>query len=252
MIYVCEGTESEKLEWFRVVNIAGERLTDQELRNSVYTGTWLTDAKTHFSKRNCAAKSLSDRYITGDPNRQELLEKALKGICEYQAVGDITEYMSKHQHDNDADELWQYFQDVINWAKKIFPDYYSNMKGLDWCHLYNRYHHNIYNSTEMKQSVSQLQGDYEVQNKKGIYEYLLSKDKDPFAGRLLNLRQFDERQKRLVYMFQKGICPVCGDHFEYEEMEGDHIVPWSKGGLTVQENCQMLCKSCNGKKSSMY
>jgi uncharacterized protein with ParB-like and HNH nuclease domain len=50
MVYFCEGTDSEKLSWFRIINIAGEKLTEQELRNSVYTGTWLTDAKRHFSK----------------------------------------------------------------------------------------------------------------------------------------------------------------------------------------------------------
>jgi hypothetical protein len=80
---------------------------------------------------------LSDKYITGDPNRQELLEKALKGISEFQGIRDITEYMAAHKLDNDADELWQYFQDVISWVQKIFPKYYSDMKGLDWCHFYN-------------------------------------------------------------------------------------------------------------------
>lgn len=63
MSYICEGNESEKLDWFKVVNIAGEKLTEQELRNSVYTGEWLSDAKKYFSKRNCAAKGLSDKYI---------------------------------------------------------------------------------------------------------------------------------------------------------------------------------------------
>ena len=130
MVYICEGEESEKLEWFRVVNIAGEKLTEQELRNSVYTGEWLSDAKRYFSKRNCAAKLLADKYITGDPNRQELLEKALRGICEYQSISEITEYMARHKSDADADELWQYFQDVIHWSEKIFPKYFSDMKGL--------------------------------------------------------------------------------------------------------------------------
>ena len=137
MIYICEGNESEKLDWFKVVNIAGEKLIEQELRNSVYIGEWLSDAKKYFSKWNCAAKGLSDKYITGDPNRQELLEKALKGISEFQGIRDITEYMAAHKLDNDADELWQYFQDVISWVQKIFPKYYSDMKGLDWCHFYN-------------------------------------------------------------------------------------------------------------------
>lgn len=252
MIYICEGKESEKLEWFRVVNIAGAKLTDQELRNSVYTGQWLTNAKKYFSKRNCAAKGLSDKYITGDPNRQELLEKALKGICNYKSLKNITEYMSAHRNDSDADELWQYFQDVIRWTEKIFPKYYADMKGLDWCQFYNQYHLNTYNSSKMAEEVKRLHEDDEVQKKKGIYEYLLSRDNDPFAAKLLNLRAFTEKDKLSAYSRQNGICPVCKQHFDYKDMAGDHIKPWSKGGETVPENCQMLCKDCNTKKSDMY
>lgn len=252
MIYICEGTESEKLEWFNTVNIAGEELTPQELRNSVYTGPWLSNAKRYFSKRNCAAKGLSDRYIIGDPNRQELLEKALKGICEYQGIKDITEYMAEHKSDNDADELWQYFQDVIRWVEKIFPTYFPDMKGLDWCHLYNVYHKNSYNSSVMSCEVKRLHEDEDVQKTKGIYEYLLSKELDPFAGRLLNLRTFEKRDKMAAYSKQNGVCPICRQHFEYDEMEGDHIKPWSKGGHTSPENCQMLCKDCNVKKTDKY
>lgn len=252
MVYICEGNESEKLEWFKVVNIAGEKLTEQELRNSVYTGEWLSDAKRYFSKRNSAAKGLSDKYITGDPNRQELLEKALKGICDYQGIKDVSEYMAAHKSDKDADELWQYFQDVIHWVEKIFPKYYSDMKGLDWCHLYNKYHTNSYNSADMNNEVKRLHEDEDVQKPKGIYEYLLCKDSDRFAGRLLNLRAFDKRDKMAAYIKQDGICPICGQHFEFKEMEGDHIKPWSKGGHTTSDNCQMLCKDCNSKKSDKY
>lgn len=252
MVYVCEGEESEKLEWFKIVNVAGEELKDQELRNSVYTGKWLSDAKKHFSKRNCAAKGLSDRYIKGDPNRQELLEKALKGICEYQGIKEITEYMSLHKTDNDADELWQYFQDVMNWVSKIFPEYYSDMKGLDWCHLYNKYSKNSYNSSTMKSEVKRLHEDDDVGKRNGIYEFLLCRNTDPFAGRFLNLRSFEKRDKIAAYSRQNGICPICNKKFKYEEMEGDHIKPWSKGGKTVPENCQMLCKDCNAKKTDKY
>jgi len=252
MIYICEGTVSEKLEWFTTVNIAGEELTPQELRNSVYTGEWLSDAKRHFSKRTCAAKGLSDRYIKGDPNRQELLEKALKGITEAQGMSDITDYMAAHRSDADADELWQYFQDVIHWIEKIFPQYYSDMKGLDWCHLFNKYHENSYISSVMKAETKRLHDDEEVGNTKGIYEFLLCRDTDPYAGRFLSLRAFSERDKIAAYSKQNGVCPVCGEKFEYKEMEGDHIKPWSKGGRTELENCQMLCKSCNGKKSNKY
>lgn len=252
MVYICEGEESEKLDWFRVVNIAGEKLTEQELRNSVYTGTWLTDAKKYFSKRKCAAKGLADKYIKGDPMRQDLLEKALEGICEYKGMKDVTEYMALHKADADADELWQYFQEVIHWVTRVFPQYYADMKGLAWCHYFNKYHNNTYNSAEMRDEVKRLHEDEDVQSNTGIYEYLLSREENPFAERALRLRTFDKRDKMAAYSRQNGICPICGQHFDFEEMEGDHIKPWSKGGETLPDNCQMLCRECNAKKSNRY
>lgn len=252
MVYICAGTESEKLAWFETVNIAGKKLTPQELLNKTYTGPWLTAAKKIFSKRSCPAKGLSDRYIVGDPNRQELLEKALKGISELQGLADHSAYMAAHKSDNDADELWQYFQDAINWVQKIFPKYHSNMKGLDWLHLYNVYHGQTYNSSIMTSEVTRLLDDEEVQKKKGIYEFLLARDTDPYAGKYLNLRAFDERDKRRKYDEQKGICPICKEHYEYDDMRGDHIKPWSKGGRTEYANLQMLCAGCNGSKSAKY
>lgn len=169
MIYVCDGTNSEKIDWFRVVNIAGEKLTDQELRNSAYTGPWLEDAKRYFSKRGCAAKGKANGFIKGDPIRQELLEKALKGICEFQGFqGEtaIEEYMAKHQYDPDADELWQYFVDVIDWAIKLFSDdEEKNKNGLNWCHLYNQYHDNPYKPSALKKEVTELLQDDEVKKR---------------------------------------------------------------------------------------
>ena len=127
MIYFCEGTDKERLDWFRIINIAGEKLTDQELRNAVYTGPWLSDAKLKFSKSNCAAYLLANdggALVNGSPIRQEYLETALSWISE----GKIEDYMAKHQHDENADELWQYFQDVIVWVHKTFTKYRKEMK----------------------------------------------------------------------------------------------------------------------------
>ena len=160
--------------------------------------------------------------------------------------------MAQHKADADANKLWQYFQDVIHWAEKIFPKYFPDMKGLDWFHLYNKYHSRTYNSSVMAAETKRLHEDEDVQKSKGIYEFLLCRDTDPFAGRLLNLRAFDKRDKQAAYSKQDGICPVCKEHFDFDEMEGDHIMPWSKGGHTQPDNCQMLCKSCNGKKTDKY
>lgn len=240
-IYICEGKDSEKLEWFKTINIAGEKLTDQELRNAVYAGTWLTDAKRHFSKTGCAAYQLGGDYMTGSPIRQEYLETVLKWISN----DSIRQYMLEHQHDENASELWQYFQQVIAWVKMLFPAYRREMKGLQWGEFYNQYHQRNYDSQKFEAQVSELMQDEDIQKKSGIYEFLLSGDE-----RSLNLRGFDDKIKREVYERQRGICPICRKHFELEEMHADHIKPWSKGGKTVAENCQMLCHDDNWHKSN--
>ena len=245
MVYICEGSASEKLDWFKTVNIAGEELTDQELRNSVHTGPWLTDAKKHFSKTGCAAYLLGNRYITGTPIRQELLESTLQGISSLKETK-LEDYMANHQNDSDCDELWQYYQDVIHWIEKTFITYYKKeMLAQNWFDLYNEYHDNVYNASKIDARIKELMNDYDVTKKSGIYKYILS-GKEKY----LSIRDFDEPTKMAIYGEQKGICPLCGKHFDYKEMHGDHKTPWSKGGKTIKENCQMLCRDCNLSKGN--
>ena len=245
MIYICEGTDTEKLDWFKIINIAGEKLTDQELRNAMYTGTWLYDAKRHFSKTSCPAYQIGEKYLTGSTIRQDYLETALKWISNRENI-EIREYMAKHQHDDDANELWTYYQEIISWLSRTFPNYRKEMKGIDWGTLYNMHKNNSYNSDKLEIQIKELMMDDDVTNKKGIYAYLLSGDE-----RTLNIRAFSEAQKRAAYERQEGICPNCKKYFEYEEMEGDHIDPWHLGGKTTTENCQMLCRECNRRKSGI-
>ena len=65
-VYICEGDDKEKLDWFETINIAGAELTKQEMRNAVYSGPWVTDAKRYFSKTNCAAYNIGSKYVNGD------------------------------------------------------------------------------------------------------------------------------------------------------------------------------------------
>lgn len=243
-VYFCEGTDSEKLSWFKTINIAGEKLTEQEIRNAVYAGSWTAEAKKIFSKSNCAAKLLGDKYVNGNPIRQELLETVLGW---YVGKDDklICTYMGKHQNDSNANELWVYFQFVIAWIKALFPTYRKEMKGIDWGMLYNQYHENDYDPAALEKEIVSLIDNEEVTNHKGIYYYLFDR-KDSH----LSLREFDDKMKRKKYEEQKGICPLCSQHYEFTEMQGDHIVPWSRGGKTVYENLQMLCRLCNNTKSN--
>lgn len=246
MVYICEGSSSEKLSWFETINIAGLVLTQQELLNAIFTGTWLSDAKRYFSKRGCAAYQIGNNYITAKPERQEYLEKALKWISNNQ----IKKYMSEHQNNPTAIELWNYFNNVTNWIKATFIVYRKKeMKGLDWGFLYNEFKNEILDPQQIEEEISVLMQDEDVTNKKGIYKYILTRE-----TKYLSLRVFDDKQKREAYERQKGICPKCtppNNHYEINGMEADHITPWSKGGKTTASNCQMLCKSCNRKKSNI-
>lgn len=238
MVYLCSGTDSEKLEWFKTINIAGEELTAQELRNAVYSGSWVSDAKRYFSKNN--RPKIGDDYLSGSANRQEYLETAINWISK----GNIEGYMSKNQHEPNANELWLYFQGVINWIKAVFPKYRREMKGVEWGFLYNEFKDKKLDSKKLEKEISKLMEDEDVGSKKGIYTYVLTRQE-----KHLNIRSFSPNQKREAYERQKGICPVCLEHFEIEEMEGDHITPWHEGGKTSSENCQMLCKDDNRRKS---
>lgn len=242
MIYHCEGTDKERLDWFRIINIAGEKLTDQELLNAVYTGPWLSDAKLKFSKTNCAAYLLSNdggSLLNGTPIRQDYLETALEWIND----GEVADYMSRHQHDENANELWHYFQDVIRWVRATFTTYRKEMKGLPWGALFNQFGKEKLSPKALEAEIQRLMADEDVQKKAGIYQYVLTRQE-----KYLNIRAFSPQVKREAYERQGGVCPACGERFDISEMEADHITPWVEGGRTTAENCQMLCRDDNRRK----
>nr|WP_306255021.1 DUF262 domain-containing protein [Ornithinimicrobium cryptoxanthini] len=253
MVYFCQGTDSEKLDWFRIINIAGEKLTDQELLNAVYTGPWLTHAKSIFSKTGGAAYGLGDKYLTGAPIRQHYLETALKWISD----GKIEHYMATHQHDQNANKLWTYFRNVLNWVEDCFVGYRTEMKGIAWGPLYDQYGKDPVDTAALETEINDLMADDEVKSKKGIYPYVLTRDE-----KHLSLRQFDKAARRGAFTRQKARCAngkKCktpgNTHgqmtFELSKMDADHIVPWSNGGKTTPDNCQMLCIACNRSKGDL-
>ena len=242
-VYVCEGAASEKLAWFRIINIAGEQLTGQELRNAVYAGPWVSDAKRYFSRRGAPAYAIGSRYLNGRAERQEYLETAIEWIKdEGQTVED---YMGAHQHDRTATALWSHFQAVINRVEAVFPNYRRQMKGVDWGDLYGQLQDESLDPEELETDVARLMIDDDVTKKAGVYPYLLTGEE-----RYLNIRAFSDSMRQKAFELQNGICRSCAEKFEISEMDADHIKPWSEGGKTVEENCQLLCKPCNRRKSN--
>ena len=250
-VYVCEGEHSEKLEWFKTINIAGKPLNEQEILNAIFAGPFVSAAKRHFSKSNCGAYKLGKDLVNGVPIRQDFLKKALEWMADHEKregkAQSRVSYMAQHQHDPNANNLWTYFQNVLNWAITNFEmkKFKKIMKGLDWALYYDKYHGKTLDTVEMAKQISTLMRDSEIQRQSGIIPYVLTGDEQH-----LDLRAFPEDIKLAVWEKQGHICPLCGREFDFEFMEGDHIKPWREGGRTVIENCQMLCRECNRKKGA--
>ena len=241
-VYVCEGSASEKLDWFRIINIAGVKLTDQELRNAVYAGPWVFDAKRHFSRPHSPAYAVGNKYVKGSPIRQDYLETAIQWIKDEDQT--VEEYMAAHQHDQTATALWSHFQSVINRVEAVFPNYRKPMKGVDWGGLYAHLKNESLDPKALEDKVARLMIDDDVTKQAGIYAYLLTGEE-----RHLSIRAFTPAMKQRAFEIQKGVCKSCKEVFEMSGMEADHITPWAEGGKTIAENCQMLCKDCNRRKS---
>lgn len=263
LIYECEGEESEIKEWFKTINIAGIPLNEQELLNAIYSGKFVTAAKSVFSNsQNSELQNKWKCYVKGNEKRQEILAEALKWISDSKRVT-VDNYLASHRHDNSIKELENYFRSVIDWISSTFIMVDNDMCGLEWGRLYETYHNTPYSADHIKERVIALQSDESINDKKNIYEYILGGEKDT---KLLNIRFFEESTKKTVYKRQteeakkKKIsnCPLCAIGnaanktriYDYKEMDADHVTAWSKGGSSSIENCQMLCKTHNRAKGN--
>jgi hypothetical protein len=263
LVYVCNGTEPEIKKWFETINISGVPLNDQELLNALYSGPFVTAAKAYFSNSGNALQQKWAAYVKGDPKRQEVLEVALDWIAASKEIS-IDRYMADHRHEKNLDELKGYFTSVIDWICSVFirsPD--KEMRGLEWGRLYEDHHTKPYNATAIEKKLVELRSDPAVHNAKGIYEFLLSGEKQT---QLLDVRLFDDKTIRQAYQQQtsraetagKSNCPLCAlGHsanatkiWAIKDMDADHVSAWSKGGSTNISNCEMLCVTHNRAKGN--
>lgn len=268
LVYVCEGegehAEEEIKEWFKTINIAGIPLNHQEELNAIFSGEFVTLCKAEFSNSQNANIQKWESYVKGPANRQMFLATALEWVSRNMDAKDkVSAYMSAHRRDNNINEIKTYFNTVIDWVDSKFDDVYDEMQGLNWGELYERFHKNPYDHTELSEKVSELMKDDFVTNRRGIFEYVLGNCQDT---KLLNVRLFDKPTMRRVYQEQtekaktEGIsnCPYCAiGHdanskriWKLDEMDADHVTAWSKGGSTSIDNCQMLCKTHNRAKGN--
>lgn len=272
-VYICEAdTLEEKLAWFERINTAGEPLTRQEMRSAIACGAGTTLAKKYFvdTKANNGTNAYSfdvqsgrpaRDYVKGEWDRQAIYEKAIIWKIGSKNDDAILAYMKNHRNDvNEANELFEYFKNVIRWVKRLFPTYNKDMTAVEWGFLYNKFHNNNQlSSTVLEKQIAYLRADVgkdgnsHLDNAKGIYEYVLELANGNDNPKLLSRRTFTDKEKKAQYDRQRGVCPHCKKHFaDISWMAGDHIVPYSPipasgqiNGTTTPDNLQMLCHSCN-------
>ena len=195
LIYECEGTESEIKEWFKTINIAGVPLNDQEMKNAIYSGPFVTLGKEEFSNSQNANIQKWSAYVSGNAIRQQFLECALDWVSK----GHIDDYMSQHRYDSNIKQLKAYFNSVIDWISGVFIDVEDEMCGLEWGRLYETYHKTAYNPKIILEKIKELYADPYVKNRKGVFEFVLGGSTDT---KLLDIRVFDDATKK-AYMHNK-------------------------------------------------
>ena len=250
-VHVCEGDSHDLMEWFQTINTGAKELSPQEIRNSIYNGTWVTNAKYYFTKKGNQA-NMCNKYISGKRERQEHLEKILQWKVGSAQDAQIRAYMAKHRREPDAKALWQYFRDVYDWIERTFGvDIDANcwrkpMRQVDWGWLYSEFAEIEFDSQEIIAKVDHLfKCDSKEISHKGIYIFVLAGEE-----KYLNLRAFKPEQRLAAYERQGGKCAITERELPIEEMEADHIKPWSEGGKTDDDNCQMVCRAAHQKKTA--
>lgn len=270
-VYICVDDqddihrfEADLKDWFQVINTNGMQLTEQEKRNAIYYGPWLSDAKRLFSNDTSELfkeGKRSEKYIItpkkDDFNRQLFLEKVL-GWRAKSLNTTIDGYMSSERDKANARDLDTYYNDVLYWVEEMFPEYHEILKRDDWGTLYNEYYGKVtLDVDERKRLLKELMDDIDVVKKNLIVKYILSNKTTK-----LEIRGFDDSIRERTHALQGGECPLCINEqalypekeiktkHKLKEMEADHVIPWAKGGHTVESNCCMLCGRHNKQKSA--
>ena len=273
-VYLCYGEEEGMLNWFTTINQPHSELTKQEIRNAVYCGTFVEDAKRLFSKTKANSAPTSEFQDHDSPyyfdkfshslklERQDFLERVIdwvsRPMSEYNPrkkneTGDekeerINNYMSIHRNDANADSLAIGYKKIVDWAYRTFDEDIIKQKGVrgcDWGELYALFGHKTFDLEKINREMDELLDNNSIARTQNVAKYVLAgkqtNDEDEnIRYKLLNVKGLTERERNKLYKMQGGIDPIDGRHYDIKDMQAHHIVPIYAGGETKLGNMVLL------------
>lgn len=119
--------------------------------------------------------------------------------------------------------------------------------------LFNRYILDILEQFKLQITNEDIQNKLECKSRNAIFQKKLIQ----LIDNIILVSYEKNKDKRLFNKYdivrklqeQNNSCNSC--KISKETYEGDHIIPWSKGGKTNYDNLQVLCKDCHYKKSAL-
>ncbi|MBR5514478.1 MAG: DEAD/DEAH box helicase family protein [Ruminococcus sp.] len=163
------------------------------------------------------------------------------------------------------DEMDRKYLDVSQIAKKIYDedmrrseinDYIRNLWEGDGSLIPVYYSNQYFFKKLIDLELDKLDGDIEVSvsvpqseaELRRIEEYPLQKIIELYPAYGLEIKE--DAYSNARNSDGKYVCANCREEFDTRKyLQVDHIIPMAKGGLTVRENLQILCRTCNMRKS---
>ena len=250
-VIIQSGTEELKRKIFNRINTLGVPLSAYEVLNGLYNGEYLRGLTAYVSNDKDAIKVLS----TNSRGKNQM--KILKYLCILKNEKDLNEYVRKNQNNSFVDD-----QRTITKNIKFIRDVFDDYGQLDiYFNLSIKYMKDISiwkeNKSEINSRIKRYlkSNDSNFTDKETEIENIIQAVVQGISvddKRLFTIDDKKELLRNSVVNDNKYQCAICKKWFYSEELEVDHIEPWSKGGRTVLSNAQLLCKPCNKKKGNLF
>ncbi|WP_406614588.1 HNH endonuclease family protein [Mycoplasma corogypsi] len=256
-----EGDDNLKRETFYRINALGVPLNNYEIINGLVNNTFLKELN-QYAKDNKVLK-----VIYGEVNsRGKYQYEILKYLFNKNEPTELAKIIESQAHfiPDELNKIYNFINDFFIKQKKaiLFTKQLLELtKEHKWYNLKLILlpHKIIINETIKKFHDENKKIKFTDKEKKTFIYELISAYQNNLE--LDTKRLFSKEDKAKLFNQEKFIsqndatlevakCKLCEHEFLLEDLEVDHIKAWSKGGRTELNNAQLLCKSCNIKKSN--